>query len=700
MNNERQMKNRILILILPLLLLSSAGAFADSDDININTQGSGTGSGFRWGSYFIWENGDNTLIIEQSGTYTITGNGGETTNRIAVAYGVKAANITIENVKINVSDIVGAGAFYLDSGAEVTLTLLGENVLASGMGEAGLRVRSSCILTITEASTGKLTATGYGGAGIGSGLVNGATSGAITINGGTVTATSTGSGAENAGAGAGIGGSSMGRDVNVTINGGTVTATGYTGIGNGNTSFVSRVSVTINGGTVNANIQSQPRNSEHQIVYLNTLTVGSDANGDKSITAGSIKGENYENGISGINGMKTDDEGKVYVYLPASDGAEFVALTVDGVSYRKSYERKVDVSYEETLEPDATLKNLLVDGEEIPGFDPDKTNYQLTVPCGTEQITISGETNDAAASLAPAGVKTYQLEPGNNSFTLTVTAADKMTTKVYTVTVIRDCLAPGILKDLEDAIVCAGESHTFAVEAEGDNLSYEWYYGNERIKGANGNTYTITNAELRDYEHYYVIVRSQIGDYRSSVYSKNVRLWIAGQLPENLRFVDFPSTVTTGNTYRIKLAGYPDVTQYVWSYDRDGVTFSPETGGIGDNETLATFGVLSAGQGMLTVTLEHPCGTRQATQPILVQWPTGVEQIAGQAVRVFPNPTSGIIKVSGTRSNQIIRIVDITGSLKGNYPAQDSETTIDLTGYSKGTYLIQHNDKTVKAIRK
>ncbi|MDR1370402.1 MAG: T9SS type A sorting domain-containing protein, partial [Dysgonamonadaceae bacterium] len=82
------------------------------------------------------------------------------------------------------------------------------------------------------------------------------------------------------------------------------------------------------------------------------------------------------------------------------------------------------------------------------------------------------------------------------------------------------------------------------------------------------------------------------------------------------------------------------------------------------------------------------------------QFPTGVEQVAGTAVRVFPNPTAGIIHVSGTKSNQFIRISDITGSLKGTYSAQDGETTIDLTGYSKGTYLIQYDGKTVKAVRK
>ncbi|MDR1370382.1 MAG: putative Ig domain-containing protein, partial [Dysgonamonadaceae bacterium] len=215
---------------------------------------------------------------------------------------------------------------------------------------------------------------------------------------------------------------------------------------------------------------------------------------------------------------------------------------------------------------------------------------------------------------------------------------------------------PELRTGLKDAIVCAGENHTFTVDVKGYNLSYEWYRGGERIAGAIGNSYTITNAESGNSDRYYAIVRTHFGTFSSSVYSKEVRLWVTSQLPANLQFVEFPSTVITGETYRFKLAGYSDVTKYSWSYDRDGVTFSPEAGGVGKNETQATFGVLSEGEGTLTVTLEHPCGTQQVTKSILVQFPTGVEQVAGTAVRVFPNPTAGIIHVSGTKSNQFIRI--------------------------------------------
>ncbi|MDR1368669.1 MAG: hypothetical protein LBJ72_00890 [Dysgonamonadaceae bacterium] len=351
--------------------------------------------------------------------------------------------------------------------------------------------------------------------------------------------------------------------------------------------------------------------------------------------------------------------------------------------------KSFDVSFEVTQKTITVTPNA---GQSKPYGQPDP---ELTYTCDPA-LVAGDEFTGALSRVAGEDQGTYLIERGSlvdpsGNYDLTFT-----TDVLFTITPPTN---PRLLQDLEDAIVCIGESHTFEIVAEGYNLSYEWYYGNERIKGANGNTCTITNAELRDYERYYVIVRSQSGDYRSSVYSKNVRFWVAGQLPESLQFVDFPSTVFTGNTYRIKLAGYPDVTQYVWSYDRDGVTFSPETGGIGDNETLATFGLLSAGQGTLTVTLEHPCGTRQATQPILVNYPTGVEPVAGTGIEVFPNPTAGLVNVTNTHSGQPIRMTGVSGSLTRTYQAREGVTTIDLTGYAKGVYLLHYNGKVVKVVK-
>ncbi|MDR1370724.1 MAG: T9SS type A sorting domain-containing protein, partial [Dysgonamonadaceae bacterium] len=257
-----------------------------------------------------------------------------------------------------------------------------------------------------------------------------------------------------------------------------------------------------------------------------------------------------------------------------------------------------------------------------------------------------------------------------------------------------------ITKDLEDAIICVNESHTFELGVEGEGLTYEWYYGNSRILGANTNRYTIVHARPTDYEKYYVIVWSNYNGYHASIYSKQVRLWVTEQLPETLQFETYPDPAFTGSTYHLKLAGYSDVTEYAWSYSKEDVTFSPETGVVGENETWATFGTLSEGTGTVTATLTHPCGTREATQTIRVTYPTGTEDVTDSQVAVYPNPTAEVIRISNTVSNQVVRITDVTGSQKWRYRTQEGVTTIDLTGYAKGTYLVHYDGKTYKVIKK
>lgn len=170
--------------------------------------------------------------------YIITQKDSNTATRKTVSVQSGAQSITLKDVNIDVSSIDKACAFSIEKGAEVNLTLQGENTLKSGRYCAGLQVpgdkdaqkdsAKNATLTITGSSADSLTVTGgeYG-AGIGDG--NESAGGTITIKGGTVTAT----GGER---GAGIGGADNDESGAVTISGGTVTATGGeygAGIGGG-----------------------------------------------------------------------------------------------------------------------------------------------------------------------------------------------------------------------------------------------------------------------------------------------------------------------------------------------------------------------------------------------------------------------------------------------------------------------------------
>ena len=253
-----------------------------------------------------------------------------------------------------------------------------------------------------------------------------------------------------------------------------------------------------------------------------------------------------------------------------------------------------------------------------------------------------------------------------------------------------------IIGQSQDASVCLGSSHTFRVVATGSDLRYQWYKGNNLIPGIATAEYTISNVSKSDYANYRVRVYG-VGNF---VESTPFHLWVADPLPTTMRFAEYPDPAIIGTTYSLKLAGYTDVMKYSWSFSKEGVIFSPETGNAGNNETRATFGSSAVGRGILKATLEHPCGTREVTQEIEVKYLTGMNDVAAEVIKIYPNPTSGILNISGTKAYKTVIVSDITGSSKKTYNTQEGVTTIDLTDLSQGTYILQYNGKSHKIIRK
>ena len=207
-----------------------------------------TGSGLVYGTDYTYPASTGVLTIKSDKAVTIANaNTGSTTDRIEVADGI-SANITLDNVNIDVSGTGRASAFKIadDSTGNVTITLEdgSENTLKSGNECAGLQ-KNGTSGSLEIKGTGKLTATGGpSGAGIGGGLWRSACP--ITISGGIVNANA----GENA---AGIGGGAHASGANITIDGGTVTAIGDKGAGvGGGMSGDFGSNITINGGTVTA----------------------------------------------------------------------------------------------------------------------------------------------------------------------------------------------------------------------------------------------------------------------------------------------------------------------------------------------------------------------------------------------------------------------------------------------------------------
>ncbi len=198
-----------------------------------------------------------TLTITGSGDLTISGT--TTSHKIVVPYSTPSANLTLDNLSIQFNDgkdnssgqyVEGTCAIYIY--ANTNITLVGDNIMKSGVQRGGVQVQTGINLTID--GTGSLTATGGDrAAGIGGGdaLAFYGSVGGITINGGTVNAY----GGQYA---AGIGSGNAGKVYRpITINGGTVTAVGGAwGAGIGTGFGGDATNIIINGGVVNASSRS------------------------------------------------------------------------------------------------------------------------------------------------------------------------------------------------------------------------------------------------------------------------------------------------------------------------------------------------------------------------------------------------------------------------------------------------------------
>ena len=209
--------------------------FTTPIEINLATV-SASGEGYTWV--------DPVLTVHNEANISITTSDLSTTRRIVVN---GTANVTLRDI-----NITGLSAnqppMLLNSGANVTLMIVGTNSLRAGANCAGIQVPGDAILTIN--GTGILGATGGSrGAGIGGGGGSDGSAGSTGNtgfagnNGGNSTCniftwqsydgTPGGNGGTGGAGGTGIIGGSCGR---ITINGGTITATGGdrgAGIGGG-----------------------------------------------------------------------------------------------------------------------------------------------------------------------------------------------------------------------------------------------------------------------------------------------------------------------------------------------------------------------------------------------------------------------------------------------------------------------------------
>jgi hypothetical protein len=173
--------------VLACLCLTGLAMSALADGIINLADGSGSGSG--------WTFENNSILITENGSYTISGT--TTENSVTVEKAL-TVDITLDNAQISTVRPFHINPNTSAANTIVNLTLVGDNVLTTTKsrtaegGQAGLSVPVNSTVNIdgtgSLTATGSLNSSGNGGAGIGSAQSVG--SGKVNINGGTITAVS------------------------------------------------------------------------------------------------------------------------------------------------------------------------------------------------------------------------------------------------------------------------------------------------------------------------------------------------------------------------------------------------------------------------------------------------------------------------------------------------------------------------------
>jgi PKD repeat protein len=222
-----------------------------------------------------------------------------------------------------------------------------------------------------------------------------------------------------------------------------------------------------------------------------------------------------------------------------SVGSNTIAIIVtaeDGAS-TKTYTIAV-ARQAEKLSDDATLKSLSLGEVALdPAFDPDVTEYAAEVEFGVSSIAVTAEPGHPNATVDNSAAEGQALAVGGNAVTITVTAEDGATTKIYTVTVTRAvditearlgslAIDHGALQPVFDpdtleytaSVLYAVETITVTAQAaqEGATVDNPGATGKALDVGSNAIRITVTALDGTTTKTYAIAVARQAAEYQPS----------------------------------------------------------------------------------------------------------------------------------------------------------------------------------------
>ncbi len=180
---------------------------------------------------------------------------------------------------------------------------------------------------------------------------------------------------------------------------------------------------------------------------------------------------------------------------------------------------------------------------------------------------------------------------------------------------------------------------------------------------------------------------TETGIYNCSAYTDHCSENMVGEIYVHVVPVPEPS-VTGPSTVCDNAEGEystPENAGDSYSWDVAGGTVVT---GAGTWQINVLWGVPGPGSVSVTETTQQGCEAISETLDVTIDDCTGIAETETPSLHIYPNPTTGLVTISGA-DQKTIKIFDIFGQELISFISSNNYQNIDLTNFNKGIYIIK-----------
>ena len=320
-----------------------------------------------------------------------------------------------------------------------------------------------------------------------------------------------------------------------------------------------------------------------------------------------------------------------------------------------------------------------------------ETLIPTVVPSNATNKAVTWSSSSTSIATVSNGVVTAHAA-GSATITVTTIDGSKKATCAVTVTAAppTTIAVTGISLNKATTTIVAGNTETLTATvspANATNKSVNWSNSNPAVATVSGGVVTAISAGAT------TITVASVSD-PTKMATCNVTVTAAPATTVAVTGITLnktSATIVVGKTETLTATVAPaNATNKSVNWSSSNPAAATVSGGV----------VTTVSAGSTTITATTVDGGKTATCTVTVKTDdVGIEQVGNATLSAYPNPTDGMLTVTGLTPGTTVHLYNIVGTQVSTYTAEAETITIDLSPLAFGMYFLNIDGRTIKIIK-